>query len=96
MPLHPEQLCRIPEECLLVTQLEGAAGCNPISGDISIGVQGFLYRNGARVQPVDSITIAGNFFELLKNVRAAGNAYQPNLTHLFIPALLVEGFTISG
>ena len=91
-----EQLCRIPEECLLVTQLEGAAGCNPISGDISIGVQGFLYRNGARVQPVDSITIAGNFFELLKNVRAAGNAYQPNLTHLFIPALLVEGFTISG
>lgn len=91
-----EQLCGMPEECLLVTQLEGAAGCNPISGDISIGVQGFLYRQGARVQPVDSITIAGNFFDLLKSVQATGNAYQPNLTHLFIPALLVEGFTISG
>jgi len=91
-----EQLCAIPEECLLVTQLDGAAGCNPISGDISIGVQGFLYRNGERVQPVDSITIAGNFFDLLTQVKATGNAYQPNLTHLFIPALLVEGFSISG
>ena len=91
-----EQLCAIPEECLLVTQLEGAAGCNPISGDISIGVQGFLCRNGERIQPVDSITIAGNFFDLLMAVKATGNAYQPNLAHLFIPALLVEGFSISG
>jgi predicted Zn-dependent protease len=45
---------------------------------------------------VDSITIAGNFFDLLTQVKATGNAYQPNLTHLFIPALLVEGFSISG
>ena len=48
--------------CLLVTQLEGQAGCNPVSGDISIGVQGFLLENGLRIQPVDSITVAGNFF----------------------------------
>ena len=91
-----QDLCSIPEECLLVTQLEGAAGCNPISGDISIGVQGFHYKNGQRVQPVDSITIAGNFFDLLLNIREYGNQYQPNLSSRFIPALLVEGFSISG
>ena len=91
-----QDLCSIPEECLLVTQLEGAAGCNPISGDISIGVQGFHYKNGRRVQPVDSITIAGNFFDLLLNIREYGNQYQPNLSSRFIPALLVEGFSISG
>ncbi len=91
-----EELCALPERCLLVTQLEGMAGCNPISGDISIGVQGFLISNGKRVQPVDSVTIAGNFFELLKKVRAFGNRVQPNLTRYYIPALLVDGFSVSA
>ena len=91
-----EQLCSLNNKCLLVTQLEGQAGCNPVSGDISIGVQGFLLENGLRIQPVDSITVAGNFFDVLQNIRASGNAYQPELTHSFIPALLIEGLTVSG
>ena len=91
-----EQLCTQNNKCLLVTKLEGQAGCNPVSGDISIGVQGFLMENGLRIQPVDSITVAGNFFDVLKNIRAGGNAYQPELTHSFIPALLIEGLTVSG
>lgn len=91
-----DALCGMPERCLLVTKLEGAAGCNPVSGDISIGVQGFLMENGRRAQPVDSVTIAGNFFDLLLNIKALGDRYQPNLTKLFIPAMLVEGMTVSG
>ena len=91
-----EGLCAIPEQCLLVTHLEGAAGCNPISGDISIGVQGFLIKKGERVQAVDSVTIAGNFFELLLNIRGFGDRYQPNLGSRYIPALLVEGLIVSG
>ena len=91
-----EQLCSLNNKCLLVTQLEGQAGCNPVSGDISIGVQGFLLENGRRIQPVDSVTVAGNFFDVLQNIRASGNAYQPELTHSFIPALLIEGLTVSG
>lgn len=91
-----EELCSIPETCLLVTRLEGGAGCNPISGDISIGVQGFLVRDGQRVQAVDSVTIAGNFFDLLKQIQAVGNCYQPNLTSHFIPAFLVDGLVVSG
>ena len=91
-----EQLCSLNNKCLLVTQLEGQAGCNPVSGDISIGVQGFLIENGRRIQPVDSITLAGNFFDVLLNIRGCGNTYQPELTHSFIPALLIEGLTVSG
>ena len=91
-----EQLCALNKKCLLVTQLEGHAGCNPISGDISIGVQGFLLENGCRIQPVDSVTVAGNFFDVLQNIRGSGNAYQPELTHIFIPALLIEGLTVSA
>jgi PmbA protein len=91
-----DQLINIPEKCLLVTELEGAAGCNPLSGDISIGVQGFWVEQGQRCQPVDSMTIAGNFFDLLKAIRARGHIYQPNLTRMFIPALLIEGLTVSS
>jgi PmbA protein len=95
-PHSLEQLAALPERCLLVTELEGGAGCSPLSGDISIGVQGFLVEGGRRVQPVDSITVAGNFFDLLKQVRAWGAAYQPNLSRLFIPPLLVDGLSVSG
>ena len=91
-----DELIALPERCLLITQLEGAAGCNSLSGDISIGVQGFWVENGQRQQPVDSVTIAGNFFDLLKSIRARGNYYQPNLSRMFIPPLLVEGLVVSS
>jgi PmbA protein len=99
MPTGPhdlEALCAIPERCLLVTELEGGAGCNAVSGDISIGVQGYLVEGGRRAHPVDSVTIAGNVFDLLRSIRAIGDRYQPNLTTRFIPALLVEGLALSG
>ena len=91
-----DQLCALEKKCLLVTELEGQAGCDPVSGDISIGVQGFLIENGRRVQPVDSVTVAGNFFDVLNNIRGYGNRYQPELTHLFIPALLIQEMSVSG
>ena len=91
-----DQLCKLEKKCLLVTELEGQAGCDPVSGDISIGVQGFLIENGRRIQPVDSVTVAGNFFDVLNNIRGYGNIYQPELTHLFIPALLIQGMSVSG
>ena len=91
-----DQLCAIEKKCLLVTELEGQAGCDPVSGDISIGVQGFLVEEGRRVQPVDSVTIAGNFFDVLNNIVGFGNSYQPELTHLFLPALLIQEMSVSG
>jgi PmbA protein len=91
-----EALTALEPRCLLVTELEGGAGCNPLSGDISIGVQGFLMEQGRRIQPVDSVTIAGNFFDLLKNIQAVGNLYQPNLSRLFIPPVLVQGLALAG
>ncbi len=91
-----DQLCALEKKCLLVTELEGKAGCDPVSGDISIGVQGFLIENGRRVQPVDSVTIAGNFFDVLNNLRGYGNRYQPELAHLFIPALFIQAMMVSG
>ena len=91
-----EKLCSLTQKCLLVTQLEGQAGCNSISGDISIGVQGFLYENGRRIQPVENVTVAGNFFDILFKIQSTGDRYQPEISSCFIPALLIEGLSISG
>ena len=92
-----EELLAIPPRCLWITQLEGAAGCHPLSGDISIGVQGFLVEGGRVVQPVDRLTLAGNFFELLQNIQAIGCAYQTNtLTSTHIPALLIESMGVAS
>ena len=59
-------------------------------------MQGFFIENGRRVQPVDSVTIAGNFFDVLNNLRGFGNRYQPELAHLLIPALFIEAMKVSG
>lgn len=91
-----QQLCSLEKKCLMVTELEGQAGCDPVSGDISIGVQGFLIENGRRVQPVDSVTVAGNFFDVINNIRGFGNTYHSELKHLFIPALLIQEMSVSG
>jgi PmbA protein len=91
-----DELIALPERCLLVTELEGGAGCNALSGDLSIGVQGYWVEQGHRQQPVDSVTIAGNFFSLLPAIQARGNVYQPNLSRMQIPALLIEALSVSS
>jgi predicted Zn-dependent protease len=42
------------------------------------------------------VTVAGNFYDLLKEIRALGQDYQPNLSRLFIPPLLVHGLALAG
>ncbi len=81
---------------LHVVKLEGASGCNGISGEISIGVQGFLIENGVAVQAVDRITVSGNFFELLMGLEAVGDTYRPGLSGSFVPALLVSEMAVGG
>jgi PmbA protein len=91
-----EQLLRRYPRMLHVVKLEGASGCNAVSGEISIGVQGYLIENGVVVQAVDRITVSGNFFEMLQCVEARGNQYRPGLCSNFVPALLVSSMAIGG
>ncbi len=54
---------------ILVTKLAGLhSGTNTISGDFSVAASGFHIKDGKVVGPIKQITIAGNFYELLKNI----------------------------
>ncbi len=53
----------------LVNSLIGAHTANPISGDFSVEAKNCFYvKSGETVKPIRSLMIAGNIFELLKDV----------------------------
>ena len=72
-------------------------GMNPISGDFSIMAGGALVENGKIVRAVDRITIAGNLYELLKNIEAIGadsdfTLYGP----IESPSILLGSLPVAG
>lgn len=90
-----EELGRRHSRFLHVVKLEGSTGCNPISGDVSIGVQGFLVEN-SRVSPVDRVSLSGNIFELLRKLEAWGDQYRPGVHSQFVPALLFSEMSLAS
>ncbi|HEY3274558.1 MAG TPA: TldD/PmbA family protein [Methanocella sp.] len=58
---------------LYVNSIIGAHTANPISGDFSVECRNaFVIENGVLTQPIKSMMISGNIFELLKKVDAMG------------------------
>lgn len=84
-------------EAVLITDLMGMhSGANAVSGDFSLGAKGFLIKNGRLDRPVNQITIAGNFFDLLKNIEAVGSDLTFGPSCFASPTLLVQGLSIAG
>ena len=91
-----EDLLAAYPQCLYVTKLEGGSGCSSISGEISIGAQGFWYEQGRRVKPVDKVTLNSNYFELLLALRGFSNAYSDAFSSVKVPDILVESMYVAG
>ena len=72
-----ENLAQLMEELgdgLLIKEVDGLhAGADAVSGDFSLLSKGFLIKNGKQDRPVEQITIAGNFYEMLRDIRAVGS-----------------------
>ena len=99
--LTEEQLLQKAGNGVYITSLSGLhAGANPISGDFSLQSEGFLIEGGVKTDHVKSFTVAGNFYELLKNITAlADNCHLPmalGMTAFGAPSTLVEGLSVAG
>jgi len=82
---------------LLITDVSGLhAGANPISGDFSLLSKGFVVRDGEQAEPVERVTVAGNFYQLLKAVRAVGSDLEFPGSSIGCPSLDVGTLTVSG
>lgn len=78
-----------------ITELIGIHTANPISGDFSVGAQGFLIEKGEITTPIKQIALAGNLKEMMKKVVKVGN----DLRFYFkvgSPSLLVKEMDIGG
>ncbi len=96
-----EELLKMADGGVMINDLSGLhAGANPISGDFSLQSTGFLIRDGKKGEYVKSFTVAGNFYDLLKNIKALGNnCHLPmamGMTAFGAPSVLVEGLSIAG
>ncbi len=82
--------------CLFITKLDGGSGCSAISGEISIGAQGFWYENGKRIKPVDKVTLSSNYFQMLLAIRGLSNEYSDSFSSVKVPDMLVESMFVAG
>lgn len=65
-----EQMLHAIGDCVVITGVSGLhAGANSVSGDFSLLSEGYTVKGGQRDQAVEQITVAGNFYELLKAIR---------------------------
>ncbi len=84
-------------KCVEVVQLSGMhSGCNTISGDFSIGAQGFYCEEGQRKYPIHNFTVSGNYLQLFKHIVGLGDDLKFKLSATGSPSILVENLSISG
>ena len=99
--LTEEQLLEKAGNGVYINSLSGLhAGADPISGDFSLQSAGFMIEDGKKTTAVKSFTVAGNFYDLLKNIEcAASNVELPmamGMTSFGAPSVLVQGLSIAG
>lgn len=96
-----DQLVAGVTEGLVIIDVQGMhSGANPVSGDFSLGAYGYYVKDGKIKRPVDQITIAGNFFDLLQNVVAIGNDLKFGLGgpngNVGSPSLHIKSLDVAG
>ena len=86
--LSDDELLQKMGDGIYITELKGLhAGANAVTGDFSIESAGFLVQNGKKIKAVKGFTVAGNFFDMLKNIEAVSSQVK-----FGIPS----GFTVYG
>ena len=96
--ISEDELLAQAGEGVYINSLGGLhAGADPISGDFSLQSSGFMIRDGKKAEYVKSFTVAGNFYEMLKNIKAvASNLEMPGMSGFGSPSVLVDGLSVAG
>ena len=96
--LTAEQLLAKLGSGLYITALNGLhAGANVQSGDFSLQAEGYLVEGGKKTRPVKNITIADNFFQMLKKVDAISDKVEFGAVSDFgAPEILFTQVSVSG
>ena len=99
--LTDEELIKRMGDGIYVTELKGLhAGANSVTGDFSIESAGYLVEDGKISKAVKGFTVAGNFFTLLKDIKAVGAKVKFGLPSGFTtygaPSVYLTDMSIAG
>ena len=81
-----------------VIKMQGLhSGADSISGNFSFGASGYLKEGDEIIQAVSGITVSGNFFSLLKEIKDIGNVTHGTTSlDFFSPIIRFAGLRIAG
>lgn len=95
-----DDMIKIMRNGIIITDIDGLhAGINPISGNFSLLSKGLLVEEGKITKAVSKITIAGNFYEMLKNIKYIGNDIKfsnPGTSYFGSPSIYVGSLAVAG
>ena len=95
--LTQEELLANLGDGLYLTEVSGLhAGANPISGDFSLLSRGFEIKGGRVVRAVEEFTVAGNFYQLLKDITDVGGDLLFEASPIGSPSVLVKRLDVAG
>ena len=85
------------EKTIEIVSLQGMhSGANAISGDFSLGAQGFLWEEGKRVHSLKPFTVSGNFLQMLSGVEAIADNFKFDMSSNGASSILITELNISG
>ena len=91
-----DQLMNEVDDGLIIYYLQGAQSSNPVSGEFSVvATPAWKIRKGEIVHSSRGVMLAGNIFEVLKNVNVIANNDR-KMGQLISPWLLVENVKVIG
>lgn len=92
-----EELINLVGNGLMITDFAGLhSGANSITGDFSLAAKGFYIENGIKVHPVEQITVAGNFFNLLKDIEEIGSDLKFPMSSVGSPSIVIRELSVAG
>ncbi|MBN1636295.1 MAG: TldD/PmbA family protein [Deltaproteobacteria bacterium] len=80
---------------LKITDIMGMHTADPITGDFSVGINGYLLEHGQSVYAVREAVISGNFYDIFNKVIATGNDLR-EFGRVKCPSMLVDSIDISS
>ena len=92
-----DELCSQVKEGVIITDFAGLhSGASAVTGDFSLAAKGFMIENGKKSFPVEQITVAGNFFTLLKDIEEVGSDLKFPMSSIGCPSVIVKKLSIAG
>ncbi len=92
-----EEMAEAVGEGLFITDVAGLhSGTNSISGDFSVAAEGFKIEKGKITSPVNQITIASNFYDVLKNIEIIGDDLKFNSSAIGSPSVVIKDISVAG